>query len=174
MSRFKAVVQTAVAWHVLCFFGKGQTHSAMKPLPQTYPGTGGLSRGFTLSEVVIALAILGIIVEGVILGYVHSAQRAEWNAHSLAAQSLASQAVEQARAAQWDPPSTDDLPPCSYTQTNTLDIPITGAPEYATNFVTISTVTSNPPLRMIRADCVWFMTRRLFTNTVITFRARDQ
>jgi hypothetical protein len=36
-------------------------------------------------------------------------------------------------------------------------------------------ISSNPPLRQIRADCVWtFMNRRLFTNTIITLRAPDQ
>ena len=50
---------------------------------------------FTLAEVVIALAILAILIQGIVFGYISSARRAEWSAHSLAAQSLACQGVEQ-------------------------------------------------------------------------------
>jgi prepilin-type N-terminal cleavage/methylation domain-containing protein len=133
---------------------------------------------FTLAEVVIALAIFAIVIQGVIWGYVTCTRRAEWSAHSLAAQSLASQGVEQARAAKWDPqswPMVDELPPSKFEQIDALDIPIAGTPRYATNFITITQVSANPPLREIRADCVWkFLNRGLFTNTVITLRAPDQ
>ncbi len=134
--------------------------------------------GFTLVEVVVAISLFGIIVEGVILGYTSAARRAEWSAHSLAAQSLASQGVEQARAAKWDPqawPVVDDLPPTNFTQIDTLDIPVRGQPVYATNYIQIKAASANPPLREIRADCVWsFIHRGLFTNTVVTLRAPDQ
>jgi prepilin-type N-terminal cleavage/methylation domain-containing protein len=136
------------------------------------------SAGFTLAEVVVALGILAIVIQGVIFGYISSARRAEWSAHSLAAQSLASQGVEQARAAKWDPqawPVVDDLPETNFTQIDTLDIPVSGEPAYATNNISIRTVSANPPLREIRADCVWaFVNRGLYTNTVVTLRAPDQ
>ena len=139
---------------------------------------GGESSAFTLAEVVIAIAILAIVIQGVIYGYVSSAQRAEWSAQSLAAQSLASQGVEQARAAKWDPqawPVVDELPPTNYTQVETLDLPVSKKPIFATNYISISTVSSSPPLRQIQANCVWrFMGRGLFTNSVITLRAPDQ
>lgn len=131
--------------------------------------------GFTLVEVVVALGLLGIVVEGVIYGYIHSSRRAEWSCHSLAAQSLASQGVEQARAATWDPTVADELPPTNFTQVDTLDIPVAGQPIFATNYITVTAISANPPLRQIRADCVWrFMDRGLFTNTIITLRAPDQ
>jgi prepilin-type N-terminal cleavage/methylation domain-containing protein len=134
--------------------------------------------GFTLAEVVIALAILAVVIQGVVYGYVASSRRAEWSAHSLAAQSLASQGVEQARAAKWDPqawPTVDELPPTNFVQIDTLDIPIAGEPVLATNFISITVVSTNPQLREIRSDCVWaFINRGLFTNTVITLRAPDQ
>jgi prepilin-type N-terminal cleavage/methylation domain-containing protein len=133
---------------------------------------------FTLAEVVIALAILAILIQGVVFGYINSARRAEWSAHSLAAQSLASQGIEQARAAKWDPqawPTVDELPPTNFVQIDMLDIPISGEPVLATNFISVSMASSNPVLREIRADCVWsFLGRGLFTNTVITLRAPDQ
>ena len=131
--------------------------------------------GFTLAEVVIAMAILSIVIQGVIYGYLHSSSRAEWNGYSLAAQSLASQGVEQARAAQWDPLVTDELPPTNYIQIETLDLPQAGKPIYATNYIRVTTVSDNPPLRQIQASCVWrFANRGLFTNTITTLRARDQ
>jgi Tfp pilus assembly protein PilV len=134
--------------------------------------------GFTLAEVVISMAILTIVIEGVIYGYVTSARRAEWSAHSLAAQSLALQGVEQARAAKWDPqawPPVDELAPTNYVQVGALDIPVSGQPQFATNYISIAVVSANPPLRQLRADCVWgFMSRGLFTNTSITLRAPDQ
>ena len=150
----------------------------MRIAPCLPAGSRRGSSAFTLAEVVITIAILGIVLEGVIYGYFRSAQRAEWSAHSLAAQSLASQGVEQARAAKWDPqawPVVDELPPTNFTTVETLDLPFKGLPVYATNHISITTVSLNPPLRQLRADCVWdFMGRGLFTNTVITLRAADQ
>lgn len=134
--------------------------------------------GFTLAEVVVAMGVLAILIEGVIFGYISCARRAEWSAHSLAAQSLASQGVEQARAAQWDTrkwPAEDELPPTNYTQIDALDIPISGEPKLATNYITIKDVSANPPLRELRADCVWsFINGNLYTNTVVTLRSEDQ
>jgi len=135
-------------------------------------------RGFSLAEVVIAMAVLALLIQGVIYGYVDSSRRAEWSCHSLAAQSLASQGVEQARAAKWDPqawPPVDELAPTNYVEVDTLDLPRSGLPIYATNYISVMVVSTNPLVREIRADCVWnFLSRGRFTNTIITFRAPDQ
>lgn len=140
--------------------------------------------GFTLVETVVAVAVLGLVVEGMIQGYVKFSQHAEWSAHSLAAQSLASQGAEQARAARWDTQAwpqgvglgqADELGVTQYSQTNTLDVPVNGQPIIATNFISITAISTNPALRQIRSDCVWsFMQRRTFTNTIIVLRAPDQ
>jgi hypothetical protein len=56
-----------------------------------------------------------------------------------------------------------------------LDVPVTGTPVYATNYVSISTVSVNPPLRELRTDCVWRLNERgPFTNSIVTLRAPDQ
>ena len=84
---------------------------------------------FTLVEVVVSIVILAMVMAGMIYGYVLTNHRAEWSSMSLAAQSLADQAVEQARAAQWDVHvvSSDPLiPPQTYFRTNTMLIPSTG------------------------------------------------
>jgi hypothetical protein len=117
---------------------------------------------------------------------------------SLAAQSYASQGLEQARSAEWDyvrwpntnygPGTADELgfpPSMGYTNlppvVDTLDVPTTGAPIPITNFVTITDVLvslnpANPPLRQIRSDCVWTypLSGQVCTNTAISLRAPDQ
>jgi prepilin-type N-terminal cleavage/methylation domain-containing protein len=140
---------------------------------------GGL-RAFTLVEVVLAITIGAILISGMILGYVQAAIRAEWSAYSLAAQSLAVMRLEQTRAAKWDrlayPPvdqlGTGSLP----VLVEVLDIPVVGTNiAYATNFATVTTLSTTPPLKMIQVDCVWaFWDRGNFTNTVITYRSPDQ
>lgn len=135
-----------------------------------------------MSEVVTAIAIAALAFGGVIYGYVLTADRAEWSAYSLAAHSLALQGVEQARAAKWDPkawPAVDQLSPTNYMQVETLDVPVSGQPVLATNYISVSLVSGDPPLRQLRADCVWRFangrrSRGPFTNTVITLRTADQ
>jgi len=145
------------------------------------PGAG-LSRqgGFTLAEVLIALAITSILMAGVISGYTASTRRAEWSAYSLAAQALATQKLEQTRAAQWDLqvfPVVDELstnlfPP----DVQILDMPVSGTNiAYATNFTTIADVPGPAPLRFIQVDTVWqFAGGRVFTNSAATYRAPDE
>ena len=140
------------------------------------------SAGFTLAEVVAAIAVATLTFGGVIYGYVLTADRAEWSANALAAQSLAMQGIEQARAAKWDPkawPAVDELGVTNYTQVDTLDLPASGQPTYATNYVSITTVSQDPPLRQLQADCVWSLingrrSRGPFTNTAVTLRTADQ
>ena len=132
----------------------------------------------------MSIAILALVIQGILLGYVQSTRWSEWSAHSLAAQSLASQGAEQARSARWDPQQwpqkigpgqADELGLTNYVQTNALEVPINGILVIATNFISITTASTNPPLRQIRSDCVWeFMGRGLFTNSVILLRAPDQ
>ncbi len=137
-------------------------------------------RGMTLPEVVISIAIGGLVFGGVLTAYVQSAIRAEWAAYNLAGHSLALQRLEQVRAAKWD---TQSSPPVDLVVASNfpvtvdlLDIPISGTNiTFATNFVAISTVSSDPPLRLISVNTVWqFRPGKLFTNTTASFRAPDQ
>ena len=145
-------------------------------------GGGSLARGFTLAEVVVSIAVATLSFAGVILGYVLTADHAAWSANSLAAQSLAMQGVEQARAAKWDPkawPAVDELGLTNYSEVDALDVPVAGQPVLATNYISITLVSLDPPLRQLRADCVWCLkngqrSRGPFTNTVITLRTSDQ
>lgn len=137
-------------------------------------------RAFTLVEVVIASAIAAVSVGTTLYGYVIAMERAEWSAYSLAAQSLATQRLEQCRACKWDPlafPPEDELTVANFpTEVAILDIPISGTNVvYATNYTKILNVSGTPPLRMIRVDCVWnFLGRRNYTNSIATYRSPDQ
>ena len=140
--------------------------------------------GFTLVEVFASAGILALVVQGAVLGYAKISQQAEWTERALAAQSLASLGAEQARAAKWDslawqprtgPGMADELGLTRYMQTSVLDGPKGGQPVIVTNFVSITRISSNPPVRQIRSDCVWsFMNRGLFTNTVLRLRSPDE
>jgi hypothetical protein len=133
-----------------------------------------------LVEVVISTAIATLAVGAIINGYLMASKRAEWSGASLAAHSLAMQRIEQTRAAKWDPlayPPVDELTSSNFPPSvELLDIPISGTNRiYATNIVTISLISSNPPLKMIQVVCTWpFQSRGSFSNTVTTYRAADQ
>jgi Tfp pilus assembly protein PilV len=135
--------------------------------------------GYTLVEVLISIMLLGIMVTGIVAGYMQTQKQAEWSAYSLAAQSLAMQPLEQARGAKWDPyanPPVNQITNIPRRSTNILDVPISGTNiVYATNAVSIRMVTTNPPLMEIAVTNTWrFFNRSVFTNTVITYRAPDQ
>ena len=137
-------------------------------------------RAFTLTEVVFSLAIVGLTAGGIISGYVQSARMTDWQAHSLAAQSLAMQRVEQCRAAKWDTrffPPTDQLVASNFPAiTEQMDLPtVSTNASFATVYTTLTNISTSPPLRMIQADCAWrFPGRGWFTNTMVTYRAPDQ
>lgn len=156
------------------------------------------SRGFTLAEVSIALAIIVMVFAGVIIAYTQATLRAQWTGYSLAAESLAMKQIEQARSARWDLASS---PPVNqiyclnllnsnltaqvltgYTWTN-LDLPSSGSNYVrATNYVTVKPM---PPVAgspngtnvMVRVDTVWSFRwakhTSLVTNTICTYLAPD-
>ncbi len=136
--------------------------------------------GFTLAEQIVSLAVALILISGIVSGFIQAVKQAEWSSYSLAAQSLANQCLEQTRAAKWDPsgyPGVDQLQGTNFPiNVQILDIPMTRSNiVYATNVVTISDISSNPRLRMVRVDCTWpFFNRGNFSNTVVSYRAPDQ
>ncbi len=133
----------------------------------------------SLTEVVVSIAVGTMMFGGVILSYIQSANRAEWSALSFAAQSLAWQRIEQTRAAKWDTQSAqpvDQVVQSNYPDAvELLDVPFIGTNFlYATSRVEITTLSSNPPLKMITANVVWSFKGRLYTNSAITYRSPDQ
>jgi hypothetical protein len=146
--------------------------------------TRGRSRGlrqaaFTLAEVFVSIGVAAASIGGIIAGYVLVAHRAEWSAASGAAQAMAARRLEEVRAARWDSwanPVVDELPLMDLSdQVQPLDMPQTRVPLYGTNKVTVVMVQPDPPLRLIRVDCIWSLPNRgPFTNSVFTYRAPDQ
>ena len=164
------------------------------------------ANAFTLAEILISIVVLVLVMSGLLYGYVQINRTALWTSMSLAAQSIASQGAEAARCCKWDtqvygtntgPGTQDELNPLSgpwvngfnpqYQNSNySMDIPVSGAPIYVTNIVTISQIQNSPlpQLRQIRSDCVWVFNPAVtgtnssqlgaFTNTVITLRAPDE
>jgi type II secretory pathway pseudopilin PulG len=143
---------------------------------------------FTLVDVLVSFMVVGFVLGGIAYGYVQANRMAEWSSMSLAAQSYASQGVEQLRAAKWDTQlyttntgvgTPDETGPTYSTiYFDVLDVPASGSPLYATNYIKLTTISQspNPPLRQIRCDCAWqFPTTGIYyTNTVVTLRAPDE
>jgi len=154
-------------------------------------------RGFTLAEVMMAFLAFGLVISGLMYGYVAANRMAEMSSMSLAAQSFALQGLEEAKSVQWNyvrwpstnadqndpfwtPPSVGvtNLP----AQVDVLDVPTTGTPIYVTNLVTVTDinssyfVNSNSPIRQIVCNCIWTfpLDGKLVTNTAICLRAPDQ
>lgn len=146
---------------------------------QRAAGPGGCS-AFTLMEVVISLAIIGMSLGGILTLYVRAAQRADWSGYSVSAQMMALSGLEQCRAAKYDPhgsPPIDALVSSNFpSRVDILDPgSVNGVVSYATNTTTILLVSSNPELKLVRVDCTWtYPGRGIFTNSVSTYRAPNQ
>ena len=149
--------------------------SYMKMARPGYPTEAAL----TLIEVVMSLLISAVAVGCMVSGYVFSINFAEKSALSLAATTRATERLEQTRSARWDVltfPVIDELTGTNFPQTIVeLDVAGSGTNvTYATNQTTISSVSTDPPLRSIRVECVWsFRNQQLMTNTIQTVRAPD-
>jgi type II secretory pathway pseudopilin PulG len=133
----------------------------------------------TLVEVVMSLLISSVALSCMVTGYVFSINAAERSALSLAATTRASERLEETRAARWDVasfPVVDQLQASNFAQ-NFVVLDMSGSGTnvtWATNTTSIYTVSTDPPLRGIRVDCVWrFRGQQWVTNTVETVRAPD-
>ena len=135
--------------------------------------------GMTLAEVVVAIAISGLAVVGIVSGYLFAVRSAEKSALSLAANARAMERLEATRGAKWDTsiwPTVDQLVITNFpAQVVLLDLSgskVEGT--YGTNVIQISQISTNPPLRRIRVDCIWkFNGTQLLTNTIESCRAPD-
>ncbi len=136
--------------------------------------------GMTLVEVVIALAITGVTLGGIISGYIYCTTCAVKAELVQAASARAMERIEEARSAQWDTsvwPNVDQLVATNFPNVIvSLDMPGSGSGgTSATIMTTISQLSSSPPTRRIRVDCIWkFRGAELITNTIETVRAPDQ
>jgi prepilin-type N-terminal cleavage/methylation domain-containing protein len=154
-------------------------------------------RGFTLAEVVVAVAIIAVVFGGIITAYIQGGRQAEWAGLSLAAQAINTHQIEQARSAVWDysigKNELTNLNLMGWTYntttkigtgyaTNILDLPISGTNiVVVTNFVTVKTLNlsgfTNVQVQMVSVDTVWPLSRRgaarLYTNRTATYFGPD-
>ena len=138
--------------------------------------------GFTLAEAVMSVFVATLVFGGIVTGYIQAAQRAQWSGYSLAAQAMAIQQLEQARATKWDTSGNPQDPsscPNQLIQFNTLtswsknattgewtgytnmmlNLPVSGTNIVsATNFVTVRFITiptTTIQVGMVQVDTVW-------------------
>ena len=134
----------------------------------------------TLVEVLMALVLSGLAVGGIISGYTYCTASAEKAALSLAANARAMERLEETRSAKWDAaswPSVDQVVTTNFPdKVVTLDLSGSGVGiTTATIQTVISQISTNPPLKLIRVDCIWkFKAGQVVTNSIETCRAPDQ
>lgn len=140
------------------------------------PGQGGM----TLVEVVIALAIAGLTLGGIVEGYIYSTTAAVKAGLVQAASARAMERLEETQSAQWDTaswPVVDQLVATNFPdEVVSLDMPGSASGgTLATIKTQIFQISLTPPIRGIRVDCIWqFRGVETITNTIETIRAPDQ
>lgn len=134
----------------------------------------------TLVEVVVAMAITGMAVGGIVNGYHYCTNSSQKAALSLAANARAMERIEATRSAIWAPdrsPAVDQLVATNFPSTTVvLDLAGSGTVVVPATIQTeISQVSVNPPLKRVRVDCIWqFRGGQWVTNTIETCRASAQ
>jgi len=137
------------------------------------------SGGFTLIEVAVAMGIAALVMAGMFKGYTMASRRAQFSSYSLAASAVAMKQMERIVASQWviSGISVTNIfnPVLTAPETNALCMPSNGTNlVYATNYATVTQLSTNPPYVMVRVDCVWnFMGMGVFTNTLAVLRGPD-
>jgi prepilin-type N-terminal cleavage/methylation domain-containing protein len=135
--------------------------------------------GMTLIEVVVALAIAGLMVAGIVTGYIFCSTSTIKDSLYMAANARAMERIEETQSAQWDTsisPAVDQLVASNFLpQTVTLNI--SGSDPNvisATVNTDISQISLLPPLKRIHVDCIWqFQGGDFITNSIETCRAPD-
>jgi len=147
---------------------------------QTKQNRPSKQSGFTLAETLVSIMIMGLVFGGTLMTYTRGEQRAEWSGYSLAAQSLCTKTMEQFHAVLWDTqviPTNNGTLSIPLTSTAILDIPVAGTNVvWATNNATITSFVGAGPsyYEMIVINTTWALHGRVFTNTLVTYRAPDQ
>jgi len=134
----------------------------------------------TLVEVVVALAVTGLALGAIVNGYHYCTNSARKAALYQAASARAMERLEETHSAKWDTsiwPPVDQLVATNFPPKSVvLDLAGSGAVVSSATLQTqISQVSTNPPLKRVRVDCVWTnQGTQVITNTIETIRAPDQ
>ena len=134
----------------------------------------------TLVEVMVALLITGLTVGGIVSGYIYCSTATVKDALYMAANGRATERMEDTHAARWD---TSSFPTVDQLVTNNFPDEVVSLNKsgsssditMATVVTTISQISTTPPLRRVRVDCIWlFRGTEPVTNTIETCRAPDE
>ena len=134
----------------------------------------------TLVEVMVALAITGVVVAGIISGYIFCTNSTVKDSLYMAANARAMERMEETRSAIWAPyraVPTNQLVAANFPdQVVTLDMSASGSNVVSATLKTdISQISISPPVMRIHVDCIWqFERSEWITNTIETCRAPDQ
>ena len=137
----------------------------------------------TLVEVVVALAITGLTVVGIVKGYIYTTETSVKVGLFMAANARVQERLEATHSAIWDTASvpvrdqlvSSNFPPVVFT----LNKSSGGAEVVSATLTTeITQITPTPPMtapmKRIRVDCIWrFKGLELVTNSIETCRAPD-
>jgi len=141
--------------------------------------------GMTLIEVVVAMAIAGLMVAGIVTGYIYCSTATVKDSLYMAANARAMERMEETRSARWDTslsPVVDQLVATNFPdEVVTLNIsgsdPIVTSATLKTYITQISPSPSFPSLPLVRSihvDCIWqFQGGNFITNSIETCRAPD-
>ena len=141
--------------------------------------------GMMLIEVVVALAIGGLMVAGIVKGYIFCTTSTVKDSLYMAANARAMERIEETRSAIWAPyraQPVDELVTNNFPdKIVTLDLSGSGSKTTSATLkteisqISLSPQVISPPVRRIRVDCIWqFRGVELVTNTIETIRAPDQ
>lgn len=134
---------------------------------------------FTLIEAVVAILITVLVMSGMFEGYTVASNKAQFAAFSLAANAVAEKQLEDIICASWVVSGVSSTnvfnPVLTNPQVTALCLPSYGSNlVYATNYATVTQVSTSPPYIMIKVNCVWnFLGNGVFTNTVAVLRAAN-
>jgi hypothetical protein len=133
----------------------------------------------TLVEVIVALAISGLMMAGIVTGYIFCTTSTVKDSLYMAANARAMERIEETRCARWDTsslPAVDQLVATNFPdKVVTLDMSGSGSGSVLATIKTdISQISLSPPLRRIHVDCIWqFKGVEFVTNSIETCRAPD-
>lgn len=136
--------------------------------------------GLTLVEVIVALGITMLTVGAVVEGYIFCTTASAKDSLNMAATGRVMQRIEEVRSARWDTssfPPVDQLVATNFPDKN-ISLELNGegvetVPATVKTFIT--DISTTPPLRRVRVDCIWlFKGSEPVTNSIETCRAPDQ
>jgi prepilin-type N-terminal cleavage/methylation domain-containing protein len=142
--------------------------------------------GMTLVEVVVALAITGLMVAGIVEGYIFCTTSTVKDSLYMAANARAMQRLEETRGATWAPyraQPVDELTTNNFPDEPNIVLDLSASsstPTLATLHTDISQISPSassplsPPVRKVHVDCIWQFKGQIITNSIETCRAPDQ